>query len=142
MGNPTLHDVARVAGVSYSTADRVLNGRGGVASKSIERVRQAIEDLGYRRDITAANLSRRRSYRFAVCVPQGDHGFFSSIRRAFLAEAEARHTGEEIPRPPHWGGFRVVPDAIEFWQDRAHRLHERRLFTRQGDAWREGLLFP
>jgi LacI family transcriptional regulator len=90
MGNPTLHDVARVAGVSYSTADRVLNGRGGVASKSIERVRQAIEDLGYRRDMMAANLSRRRSYRFAVCVPQGDHGFFSSIRRAFLAEAEAR----------------------------------------------------
>ena len=88
MRNPTLHDVARAAGVSYSTADRVLNGRGGVAVKSVQRVRQAIEDLGYRRDITAANLSRRRSYRFAAFVPQGDHGFFSAIRRAFLAEAE------------------------------------------------------
>ena len=83
MRNPTLHDVARAAGVSYSTADRVLNGRGGVAVKSVQRVRQAIEDLGYRRDITAANLSRRRSYRFAAWIPQGDHGFFSAIRRAF-----------------------------------------------------------
>lgn len=95
MGNPTLHDVARAAGVSYSTADRVLNGRGGVAEKSVQRVRQAIEDLGYRRDMTAANLSRRRSYRFVACVPQGDHGFFSAIRRAFLAEAEAR-AGQRI----------------------------------------------
>lgn len=90
MRNPTLHDVARAAGVSYSTADRVLNERGGVAAKSIIRVRQAIEDLGYSRDISAANLSRRRSYRFAAWVRQGDHGFFSAIRQAFLAEAEAR----------------------------------------------------
>lgn len=95
MANPTLHDVARAAGVSYSTADRVLNGRGGVADKSVQRVRQAIEDLGYRRDMTAANLSRRRSYRFAAYVPQGDHGFFSAIRLAFLAEAEAR-AGQRI----------------------------------------------
>ena len=95
MRNPTLHDVARAAGVSYSTADRVLNGRGGVAMKSIQRVRQAIEDLGYRRDITAANLSRRRSYRFAAYVPPGDHGFFSAIRRAFQDQAEAR-AGQRI----------------------------------------------
>lgn len=95
MGNPTLHDVARAAGVSYSTADRVLNGRGGVAEKSIQRVRQAIQDLGYRRDMTAANLSRRRSYRFAAYVPQGDHGFFSAIRRAFLAESQ-RRAGQRI----------------------------------------------
>ncbi|WP_335339677.1 LacI family DNA-binding transcriptional regulator [Frigidibacter mobilis] len=64
MRSPTLHDVARSAGVSYSTADRVLNGRGGVAEKSAQRVLRAIEELGYRRDIHAANLSRRRNYRF------------------------------------------------------------------------------
>ncbi|MTD99813.1 substrate-binding domain-containing protein [Paracoccus sp. YIM 132242] len=90
MRNPTLHDVARAAGVSYSTADRVLNERGGVAAKSIQRVQRAIQDLGYRRDIHAANLSRRRSYRFAVFLPRGDHGFFSALGRALLAQAEAR----------------------------------------------------
>ncbi|MCZ0960720.1 LacI family DNA-binding transcriptional regulator [Paracoccus benzoatiresistens] len=90
MSNPTLHDVARAAGVSYSTADRVLNERGGVAAKSIQRVQRAIQELGYRRDIRAANLSRRRSYRFAVFLPQGDHGFFSSLGQALLAQAEAR----------------------------------------------------
>jgi pyridoxamine 5'-phosphate oxidase len=60
-----------------------------------------------------------------------------------FAEMQARFEGGDVPRPPHWGGYRIAPDRIELWQDRAHRLHERRLFTREGDGgWREGLLFP
>jgi len=66
-------------------------------------------------------------------------------RARFEARFEAiraRFAGGKVPRPPHWSGFRVVPERIEFWQDREHRLHERCLFTRSGEGWNEGLLYP
>lgn len=61
---------------------------------------------------------------------------------ARFAEMQARFDGGDVPRPPHWGGYRVAPERIEFWNDREHRLHERRVFTRSGDSWIEGLLYP
>ena len=57
-------------------------------------------------------------------------------------EAKRRFEGRDVPRPERWTGFRVEPRQIEFWTDRPHRLHERRLFVRDGDSWTEGLLYP
>ncbi len=57
-------------------------------------------------------------------------------------EISQRYQGQDVPRPPRWGGFRLTPETIEFWSDRAHRLHERRLFTRTTAGWVEGLLYP
>ena len=58
-------------------------------------------------------------------------------------EMKRRFEGGPVPRPSHWGGFKVVPLILEFWQDRPHRLHERQVFLAQDDqGWAEGLVYP
>jgi pyridoxamine 5'-phosphate oxidase len=63
---------------------------------------------------------------------------------ARVAEVEAHHPGGDIPLPPFWGGFRVDPDTVEFWQGRVHRLHDRFRYARadEGGAWRVERLSP
>lgn len=80
MPSPTLSDVAHAAGVSYATADRVINNRGNVALKSITKVNDAVAQLGYVRNVAAANLSRRRVYRLAFLIPGGTKAFFERVR--------------------------------------------------------------
>ncbi len=70
--------------------------------------------------------------------PMASRAAFEARYRALAAE----HEGREVPRPPHWRGYRLVPDRIEFWTGREHRLHDRRLFSRAGDGWAESLLYP
>jgi pyridoxamine 5'-phosphate oxidase len=61
---------------------------------------------------------------------------------ARFADTEARFAGQDVPRPPHWSGHIVMPQHMEFWQDREHRLHERWLYARDGDSWNSAMLYP
>ncbi len=59
-----------------------------------------------------------------------------------VGEYDSRYPGDTVPRPPHWSGYRVYPEAMEFWQDMPFRLHDRRVYTRDGGAWRSQALYP
>jgi pyridoxamine 5'-phosphate oxidase len=60
-----------------------------------------------------------------------------------LAGYEAKYPGEDIPRPPHWSGFRVIPERFEFWQNMPYRLHDRTVYTRAANGgWAIGKLYP
>jgi pyridoxamine 5'-phosphate oxidase len=59
-----------------------------------------------------------------------------------FASFDARYPEEDVPRPPFWGGYRLVPLAVEFWQGRQHRLHDRFRYDREGDGWRIRRLAP
>lgn len=68
-----------------------------------------------------------------------------SVLESRWAEAEVRYEGSAVPRPPHWGGYRVLPRRVEFWQGRPSRLHDRFRYTSDGSvdgAWRIERLSP
>ena len=59
-----------------------------------------------------------------------------------LADAEAAYPGDDIPRPPHWSGYRVVPTRMEFWRAAEFRLHDRTTYIKDDTGWTVGKLFP
>ena len=77
---PTVHDIARSAGVSLATVDRVLNDRPGVRAVTREKVAHAIAELGYVRDLAAANLAKGRTYSFCFVLPANDNSFMIRLR--------------------------------------------------------------
>lgn len=95
MSGPTVRDVAQAAQVSLATVDRVLNNRGGVSAKVVDRVKTAVAQTGYVRNLAAANLSRRRIYRFCFVVPSGDTGFVALLNAA-LAQAQQQMRAEQV----------------------------------------------
>lgn len=91
MAKPTVNDIAREAGVSLATVDRVLNHRPGVRGSTIAAVHDAISRLGYVRDIAAANLARQRSYRIVSALPESASQYIQALAEA-LEKAGAQAT--------------------------------------------------
>ncbi len=104
MSRVTVHEVAAAAGVSLATVDRVLNRRPGVRAETIARVEQAMDRLDYRRDRAAANLARRREYRFSFIIPHSDNAFLTGLAGQVTQQARAladeRVAVQLMPVPP------------------------------------------
>ena len=108
------------------------------------RVRGAVEA------VTAAEAdayfqSRPRGSRIGAWASAQSRPLAShAALQAAVAEIEARYPAGDVPRPPHWSGFRVLPLQMEFWHDRRFRLHERIVFARAGltQPWTQDRLFP
>lgn len=105
---PTTKDLAKAAGVSLATVDRVLNARPGVRKDTVLAVNQAIERIGFVRNLSAANLARSRTYRFEFLLPRKGDQFLGALigrideaRRAFAAEAIALGHRRALDNDPH-----------------------------------------
>ncbi len=65
-----------------------------------------------------------------------------SVLFAEFGRLSKKYEGKEIPRPKHWGGYRLAPASFEFWKGRDFRLHDRLVYVKKGAGWKKGLLFP
>lgn len=105
---------------------------------SVERVTDAEADAYY---ATRPRISRLGAWASDQSRPLAER---AELERR-LAALEEKYPGEDIPRPPHWHGYRVLPERFEFWQNMPFRLHDRTIFERAAPGaagWTRGKLFP
>ena len=111
MGKPTTKDLAKAAGVSLATIDRVLNARSGVRQATVDRVQKAIKEIDYVRDMAAANLARSKEYRLVFLLPDHDDEFIDLVREA-ISEANTsmahERTNVSIIRAPSNNPHRIA----------------------------------
>ena len=132
---------------SRKAADIAANPKAAILFhwKSLRRQIRIEGSLSTVDDATADTYFATRSRDSQLGAWASDQSRPLDSRETFEARFEkvkSRFEGGEVSRPPHWSGYCLEPQRFEFWQDREHRLHERRTFEREGDGWTEGLLYP
>lgn len=101
----------------------------------VERLSEAESDAYF---ATRPRGARQGAWASQQSCPIGSREEFHKL----LSSVEARFPGEEVPRPPYWGGYRLIPDQIEFWQGQPCRLHDRIEYVREREGWTRQRLMP
>jgi pyridoxamine 5'-phosphate oxidase len=99
------------------------------------RVEGAVEQIGFDESAAYWATRPRASRLSAWASPQSEPVASRAELEAAVAEVAADFPGDELPLPPHWGGYRVLPETIELWEHRDDRLHDRLRYRRDGDVW-------
>ena len=106
------------------------------------RVEGVVEDLSSAESAAYWETRPRGSQIAAWASPQSQQLADRAALDALVAEVESRFAGQEVPLPPFWGGYRLVPESVELWTHRDDRLHDRLRYVREGDSWRCERLAP